>query len=123
MTSRDIERAEYLKRLFQKQLDKANPKKSHEGREKEAIKKMDEKLGTEWRHEISRPELDIVQVEVIGPPPSDVTSFYDRVSKLGDEEGLGDKGSDAPEEHERADEPDLKDKLMCALSKVLDKIL
>lgn len=123
MSSRDIERGHYLRRLFDKQLDKVDHKKDMKERLAEARRLMDEKLGPEWRHEAKRPGVEMIEVEVIGPPSRDPEEFFRRVADLGDKEGLGDKGSDAPEEHERAGEEGLKDRLKCMIGRLLDSVL
>lgn len=127
MSGGDIKRAMYLRDLFEQMLAKTNPKLDHKVRHIQAAKLMDKKLGKEWRAEINRPRLEIIEVETVTPAPKDhdlLERFYDRVLQVGHhEEGLGYEGSDAPREGDRADEATLKDRVMCAVSKVLDKVL
>lgn len=116
MSSQDIERAHYLRKIFEKMLDKADPEQSFKDRLEEAKKKMDDKLGTsKWRDEMKFDSEDPM-------PHQEAKPFYMRVAMVGDEEGLGDKGSEPPEEEERPGH-ELKEKLMCHISKILDRLL
>lgn len=73
-----VDVAFYVKRLFDAQLAKADPKKDSAGRLAEAVMKMDARLGPEWRGCMIAAEIDIIPV----------TSFMDRVNKMADEEGI-----------------------------------
>jgi hypothetical protein len=94
MSHNNIERAFYLRKLLEKQLDKVDPKLSHKERMEAAKKKLDAKLGPEWRKEIEIDGDEKLSSEEAAP-------FYMRVMVVGDQEGLGPKGSEAPEEGER----------------------
>lgn len=115
MSHQDIERAFYLKKLFDKQLDKADAKLDYRERVEAAMKAMDKKLGKEWREEIQIDSDQKMDAESAQP-------FYLKVRLEGDNEGLGYKGSEAPEEDERNDKS-LKDQIMCRLGKLLDEVL
>lgn len=125
--SQDLSRAYYLKRLFDKQMDKADPKDSHEDRLKSAQERMDKKLGPEWRQEISRPGVQLVEVELMGSDKpmnqEELESFYHRVQCLGDQEGLGNKDTEAPEDGERPEQQDFKDQVIERVTKFLRKVL
>lgn len=99
MSSRDLERGNYLRRLFEEQLAKSDPKGSDKERRKEAEARMDKKLGKGWRDEINKGGVEFIQVEVL-TPVEDTDKFYDKVRKLGDEEGLGNPDL-VPEDGER----------------------
>jgi hypothetical protein len=113
MSSKDLDRAAYIKRLYDKQLDKADAKLSLKERMKHAEDAMDKKLGKEWRSEIAKPEVEMVEIIVETPAPKmkskeEHDSFYERVHAEGDKEGLGPKDSEAPEEHELSEADDAK---------------
>ena len=116
MSHKDIERAFYLKKVFDKQLDKTDPKLDYKERVMAAMKAMDKKLGPEWSKEMEIDGDEKLSAEEAQP-------FYMRVGFVGDEEGLGEKGSEAPEEDERQEEGNLKDQIMCRIGKILDKVL
>jgi len=94
-TSRDIERVYDLKKLFDKQLDKVDPKLDMSARIAKAAKLMDKVLGTPaWRSEAQLPEAEFVQVEVTSNKPltkAEVKSLYDKLYKALDAEGLSQK--------------------------------
>ena len=115
MSSQDIERSFYLKKLFDKQLDKADPELDYHERVEAAMKSMDKKLGKDWREEMQIDSDKKMDSESAQP-------FYLKVRMEGDKEGLGYKGSEAPEEDERTGKS-LKDKIMCRLGKMLDEVL
>lgn len=116
MSHKDIERAFYLRKVFEKQLDKVDPELDYKDRVAAAMKKMDKKVGKEWRKEIQIDSEDKMSAEEAQP-------FYMRVMLVGDDEGLGYKGSEAPDEDERPDKENLKDQVMCRIKKALEELL
>ena len=116
MSHKDIERAFYLRKVLEKQIDKADPELDYKDRVVAAMKRMDDKSGKEWREEIQIDSDKKMSVEEAQP-------FYLRVGFVGDEEGLGSKGSEPPEESERTKKNSLKEQVMCRIGKVLDKVL
>lgn len=115
MSHKDIERAFYLRKVLEKQIDKADPELDYKERVMEAMKAMDKKLGPEWRKEMQIDSEDKMSSEEAKP-------FYMRVMMVGDDEGLGYKGSEPPEEDERTSKS-LKEQVMCRVKKVLDEML
>ena len=116
MSHNDIERAFYLKKIFDKQIDKTDPELDYKDRVMTAMKAMDKKLGKDWREEIEIDGDDKLDQD-------EAQQFYMKVRMVGDDEGLGYKGSEAPEEGERKQAKSLKDQVMCRIGKVLDKML
>ena len=116
MSSKDIERSHYLRKLYEKQMDKVDPELDYSDRVKAAMEAMDKKLGKEWREEIKIDGDKKLDAEAAQP-------FYMRVMMVGDEEGLGYKGSEAPEEDERPNSKSLKEQVMCRVKKLLDEML
>jgi hypothetical protein len=116
MSHKDIERAFYLRKVLEKQIDKADPELDYRERVEAAMKAMDEKVGPEWRKEIEIDGDEKLSAAEAEP-------FYFRVGFVGDSEGLGQKGAEAPLESERPKKESLKDQVMCRISKVLDKVL
>jgi len=107
MAGKDVKRAEYIKKLYDKQLDAADPKLSIKDRMAAAEKAMDKKVGKEWRSEIAKPEVEMVEIVIDTPAPKmksheEHESFYDKVAAEGEEEGLGEAEA-APEENELRD--------------------
>ena len=96
--SRDIERANQHKKLFEKMLAKVDHKKDAKGRNKEAQDMMTKKLGPQWRDEC---EVDGTMYVSIEAPDQEraqekMDQYYDRVNDLSDTEGLQ-AGPDAPD--------------------------
>ena len=116
MSSKDIERAFYLRKLLEKQIDKADPELDYKGRVMAAMKAMDKKLGPEWKGEMEIDGDKKLSAEEAKP-------FYMKVGFVGDEEGLGPKGSEAPDEDERSESSSLKEQVMCRVKKLLDEML
>ena len=114
MGSQDIERAFYIKKLFDKQMDKVDPKKSYRERCECAMKAMDQKMGKEWRSEMQIDGDDKMDAAEAMP-------FYLKLDMEGDAEGLGTKGTEAPDEEERP--VSFKDKIMKRIGKMLDEVL
>jgi hypothetical protein len=111
MSGRDIDRAYYLKQLFDQQYSKTDHSKDHKGRLEEAATLMDKLTGPEWRIEVSLPGIDIVAEEVVSAPhkpevdkreclKKGIERFYENASKQRDEAGLGTKDTGTIEDPE-----------------------
>lgn len=94
MSGKDIERANYLKRLFHEMMAKVDHSNPHNKRQKDAEAKMDEKLGKEWREHAKVDQPPVHQ-------DSDNDILFVRMAEVGDEEGLGYKGTEAPEDEDK----------------------
>lgn len=78
MARQDLEIAFYLKRLFDAQMARADPEKDNPGRLREAVARMDARLGPEWRARMESAEIQVIPVK----------TFMERVNELADEEGI-----------------------------------
>lgn len=97
--SRKIEHATFVKRLYEKKLDKATPEKSFQGRVMEAVQAMDDEFGPKWRKVMDESGLDVMpaSVESAGAKAPDSTPLLDLLRKAADEEGIGEPPSDIDE--------------------------
>lgn len=127
MAGSDINRAYQLKRLFDEQLKKVDPKKNDKERREDAAKLMDRILGTEWRGEAALPEVEIIDIDIAtGPTAKDPNSFHHRVHDAMVGEGLDfpdDEPNNTAEELEKRDGSTRKDQLLCGIKKLLDQLM
>lgn len=112
--------------MFEKCLDKADHTQSHAQRMRQAAELMDKKLGKEWRAEANPDDVEFIEFEIVekGSAPLDEAAakkFYETLNLAGDAEGLGEKGTDAPEEGERCG--DKKKQFMDTVMSALEKYL
>lgn len=124
--SRDISRSFYLKKLLDKQLDKANPKLDHKGRQAEAEAQMDKLLGPAWRKFIGDGGVTVVEIETTAEPThEDPTSFFEKVKNAGMNEGLGYKDADYDETIDKDEDSSecQKETIMAQFKRILDKVL
>lgn len=99
---RSFDKGYYLKRLFDKQETRVDPRLSFEQRQDESAKLMDQLVGPRWREEVNKSGMDLVQVDPI-PHSQEVAEFWYGVQQLGYKEGFGTENV----EHDPAvDQPD-----------------
>ena len=105
MVGQDLERAHYIQKMFAKCMDKVDRKLDHDGRMQAAAKLMDEKLGKAWRNEANPDDIEFIELDVVGTgkPQLDkapAKAFYEKLGMAGDDEGLGTRGTEAPDDRE-----------------------
>lgn len=88
-----IEKATYLRRMYEEKLAHVNPKKSFKDRVNEAIADMDKKFGSQWRDMLDESGLDIMpssepEQESTKSGPEKVDMFS-KLQDEADEEGIG----------------------------------
>ena len=119
MSTRDLNRAYALRRLYEKQLDRTDPALNSADRQRAAETMLDRLVGREWRGEAKLPGVRVFDTDVTsgGRVALNPEEFHDRVRSLLDDEGLA-----APDEggfHDSAARADAEDdSLHCRLQGV-----
>jgi hypothetical protein len=100
--ARQADKSYYLKRLFDVQMVKTDPKASPSARNDQAAQLMDELVGPRWREEVNA-EMELVPD--LDPKPScqEVEDFWGNVQLAGYEAGFG---TEKVEHDEPQDAPD-----------------
>lgn len=116
----DMDRAEFLKMLYEKFMSKVDHKKDHKGRAKEAQASMTDKLGPEWKDDADVEGMVFIEVEEDAPQSSSVMSdrlkdYQNRVDDEANKAGMG----EAPDAEEYSTEEE--GGLMEALKDLLEK--
>lgn len=103
--ARQLDRAYYLKRLFDEQLLRTSSEDSPETREQDAARLMDELVGPRWRSEVNAAGVALLpDIEEI-PTAQEVEEFWGRVQQAGYDAGFGveevrhNEPQDEPEPH------------------------
>lgn len=116
-----MDRAEYLKHLYEKFLAKTDHKKDHKGRAKEAQENMTERLGEQWKEDADVEGMVFIEVET--PQSSSVMedrlkNYQSKVDHEGDKAGM----AEAPDAKEESTEVEYDEGgLVAALAKLLEK--
>ena len=94
----EMERAAYIRQIFEKMLAKVDHEQDHDGRMEEAGEKMTDRLGEGWKEEADVEGVGFVEVkgEMQGRLDSCGDHEEDKMDEVGDEEGLG-PAPDKPE--------------------------
>ena len=113
----DMDRAEYLKHLYEKFMSKVDHTKDLKGRAKEAQADMTEKLGEEWKDDADVEGLVFIEVEEPskGKMQGRLDSYQERVDEEGDKAGMG-----VAPDAEEADSPE-EEGFMQELMKLMEK--
>lgn len=94
MSSQGLENANYLRRVFDRKLDKADPKLSFHKRIEAAMCDMDAEFGSKWRNEMTADGVTKLpdSGQGIAPPlqtSQEAEGFFSKMQEVGDKEGLG----------------------------------
>jgi hypothetical protein len=85
----NIEKAAYLRRMYEEKLAHVNPKKSFKDRVNEALSDMDKKFGPKWRDMIDKSGLDIMPSSESNENAPESEDLYEDLKDEADEEGIG----------------------------------
>lgn len=122
MNSDDLNRAEKIKRLFDKQMRKVDPELDHNGKLKAATKLMDKLVGDgRWRDEVDQEGVSVVEIAVELPSPPDtfhdINDMYKHITRLAGEDDLYNEVLPEKEEYEK------KDETLCKIKDLMERFL
>jgi hypothetical protein len=65
-----LDKAKAVKRLFERQVDRTDPKLDHDARKRRAAALMDDEAGPEWRDVAAAPGVMVIETGVLSAPPA-----------------------------------------------------